>query len=141
MLEVKKILVIYYFCINLTKKLCGFLCEFCFKAHSSKIFAWASYPDSFWANWYIHLTQWCHDGWHQFWKYVPSVALKVDSLVPFVLRILCKTFSKLLKFYIVKHPSLWMSIHMFTSKIATNLWELQSNLSWGNAAKSTIGIT
>ena len=55
------------------------------------------YPEFFWAEQYIEPTG------GNFSKFVTLDALKMHSLIPYVLRFYCKTFSKLLKF--TKHSS------------------------------------
>ena len=65
-----------------------------------------TYPQPFWADWYIHLTYEGASmvGAEHFLKFVPPDALKMHSLALSVLRFLCKTFSKLLKFTLSNTP-------------------------------------
>ena len=84
---------------------------------------------------------------------VPPEVLKMHSLALSVLRFLCKSFSKLLKFTLRStllwgqfmfnthySYSLWKVIFKKKICMAMNLWELQSNLSWIDAASSAEGI-
>ena len=65
------------------------------------------YPEMVWADCYIHwthkgATSWCWAA--KFSKFVPPDALKIHSPAQPVLRFLCKTFSKLLKFALQNTP-------------------------------------
>ena len=89
----------------------------------------------------------CQHDWRRwavnFSKFVLPDALKIHSLALFVLRFLCKTFPKLFK-STLRDTLLrgWFSyIKKIKNCMVINLWELQSNLGWEDAASGTEGIT
>ena len=68
----------------------------------------------------------CHDGWCRgikLSKSVPPHVLKMQSLALFVLRFLCKKFSKLLQFcYITKHSSSWITFQKVIYSNKSFVW-------------------